>query len=201
MRIKNREDLQKAPWPFAGIRDLQGANCKGADLPRTMFGDDWCKGASFRNANLEGSTFQGADLRGADFRGASLRDACFEGAKTKGVKLPKPLVKLPKRGKSFICWKKVQGGIVLKLEVLKNSARVSTPIGDKCRAKKVRVLEAFESNGKRSKKKVFSSLHDHTFEYRIGEVSKVKNYNGNPLVECTYGVHFFLDRESAENYS
>jgi hypothetical protein len=200
MRIKNSKDFGKVHPSVDGTYDLRNANCENANLPDTDFGWDNCKGASFRNANLTDCNFEGADLRGCDFRGADLSNCNFEGAKTKGAKLPGSLVKLPQREESFICWKKVREGVVLKLEVLKNSPRVSTPIGDKCRAKKVRVLEAFDSDGKQSKKKIFYSLHDRNFKHEIGEVVKVKDYDGNRLVECTRGIHFYMEREKAEAY-
>ena len=149
-----------------------------------------------QSADLRGAYLKGADLREANLNGADLRGADLEGAK-----LPEFLVKLPPVGESFIGWKKVCGGVVLKLEIPAESPRVSTFIGTKCRAKRVKVLEAFDRLGSSVQETEFRSLHDHAFVYRIGEVVEVLDFDDDILAVCTRGIHFFVEREEAEKYT
>ena len=149
-----------------------------------------------QSADLRGAYLKGADLREANLNGADLRGADLEGAK-----LPEFLVKLPPVGESFIGWKKVCGGVVLKLEIPAESPRVSTFIGTKCRAKRAKVLEAFDFSGNPAQETEFESLRDYTFVYRVGEVVEVRDFDDDIRVECTRGIHFFIEREEAQEYA
>ncbi|WP_066040403.1 pentapeptide repeat-containing protein [Herbiconiux solani] len=57
-----------------------GAQCPGADLSGTRFGE-----GDFRNANLTGATFAGGDVQGAVFQGATLDGADFSGTRIVGA--------------------------------------------------------------------------------------------------------------------
>ena len=73
------KDLRGADLRGAGLRwaDLRGAYLGGADL----------EGAYLRGANLEGADLRGAGLRGAYLRGANLEGADLEGADLEGAYL------------------------------------------------------------------------------------------------------------------
>ena len=41
---------------------------------------------------------------------------------------------------------------------------------------------------------------DENFVYRVGEVSRVEDFNPDRWVESTTGIHFWMTREEAVNY-
>jgi hypothetical protein len=209
--IHTVEDLVGLPKPY---------QLQGADLTAVNFRNfDFC-GANLRNANLSwtnlrGVNFTSADLRGANLFRAYLAEACLVDANLKGAqlleadlssallrdaKMPDPLVRLPPVGQSFIGWKQVRGGHILKLEIPADSPRISTFVGTKCRAQSAKVLEAFTYDRNPTQKTVFDSIFDRRFVYTLGEVVKVYDFNNDNRVECAPGVHFFMDRNEAEDY-
>ena len=90
----------------------------------------------------------------------------------------------------MIVWKAVKGG-VCKLRVPPEAKRTATPIGRKCRAEWVEVLEA-PTDGR--------GLHDSSVVYRTGQIVRPDKYDPDPRMECTHGIHFFLTREEASAY-
>lgn len=46
----------------------------------------------------------------------------------------------------------------------------------------------------------FRSLFDYRFTYKVGEWAEVPDYDPDIRVECTKGIHFFLDFEEAARY-
>jgi hypothetical protein len=115
-----------------------------------------------------------------------LTGAVLAGADLTGAVLPHFTI-CPEEG-PFVAWKKVHGAI-LKLEVI--GKRVSTPIGRKCRAESVRVLEAFGGVGP------FASLRDASFIYTAGGIATAI-LDEDIRVECTSGIHFYMTRKEAE---
>jgi len=149
----------------------------GADLNR----------ANLNRANLYGANLYGANLNGASLNGANLNRASLYGANLENVK--NLFYQIPQEGE-LIVWKAVAGG-VCKLRVPPEAKRTATPIGRKCRAEWVEVLEA-PTNG--------AGLHDRNVVYRAGEIVRPDKYDPDPRVECTHGIHFFLTKEEAEAY-
>ena len=196
MKITCAADLAQLPFPF----ELPNADLSGAVLRNFNFLRANLRNADFRNANLEYANFEGADLTGADLTDANFQGADLAGADLTGAKLPEFLVKLPPLGGSFIAWKKVWGGFILKLEIPADSPRVSTFIGRKCRAKTAKVLEAFAASGESTEKTEFRSLYNQWFIYRVGETVEVLFFDNDIRVECTDGIHFFETREEAVEY-
>jgi uncharacterized protein DUF5758/pentapeptide repeat protein len=179
-----------------GGADLGGANLGGADLGGADLGGANLRSANLGGANLYGANLGGADLGGANLGGANLRSANLRSANLKAAKLP-DFQLIPEEG-SFIGWKKVSGGHVLRLEILEDAKRTSSLVGRKCRASAVRVLEVVTSKNKDVG--ILQSIRDPTFTYRKGEVSTVENFNGDVSVECTSGIHFFVTRKEAEEF-
>ena len=149
-----------------------GANLDGANLNRANL-----DGANLNRASLDGANLYGANLDGANLYGANLKNV-------KGL-----AYQIPQEGE-LIVWKAVKGG-VCKLRIPPEAKRTATPIGRKCRAEWVEVLEAPE-NGR--------GLHDSNVIYRAGEVVRPDKYDDDIRVECTHGIHFFLSKEEAEAY-
>jgi len=119
----------------------------------------------------------GANLYGASLDGASLENV-------KGL-----AYQIPQEGE-LIVWKAVKGG-VCKLRVPPEAKRTATPIGRKCRAEWVEVLEAPEDG---------RGLHDSSVIYRAGEIVRPDKYDPDPRLQCTHGIHFFQTKEEAEAY-
>jgi hypothetical protein len=89
----------------------------------------------------------------------------------------------------LIGWKKLQGGVIARLLIPKTAQRVGGLAGRKCRCEFAIVLEG---DGK--------SIHNGT-EYKAGAEVKPDEYDPNPLVECSHGIHFFITRQEAEDYN
>jgi hypothetical protein len=182
--ILNRANLNGASLYGANLNgaSLYGANLNGANLNRANLSR-----ADLDGANLNGANLNGASLNGASLYGASLNGAILYGANLENVK--GLAYQIPQEGE-LIVWKAVQGG-VCKLRIPPEAKRTATPIGRKCRAEWVEVLETPE-NGR--------GLHDSNVIYRAGEVVRPDKYDDDIRVECTHGIHFFLTKEEAEAY-
>jgi hypothetical protein len=186
-----RANLRRADLCRAYLRgaNLCGANLHGANLRRADL-----HGANLREAYLSVAHLSEANLRGADLRGAHLSEANLRGADLTDAKLS-PFSLCPEEG-DFIAWKKVEGGVVLKLRII--GKRISTPIGRKCRTDKCEVLAAYDREGKEVRA-LFRSKYDRFFHYSVGEIIWTP-LDEDFRVECTSGIHFFMTRQEAEEY-
>ena len=88
----------------------------------------------------------------------------------------------------LVGWKKLQGGVICKLQIPAKSKRVGGLIGRKCRAEFAVVL-AGDGKGQHN-----------GMEYKVGETVKPDKYDDNPLVECSNGIHFFITEQEAKDY-
>lgn len=172
--IFNGSNLRGAVFSNA---NLSGADFSNANLDNAIFSNANLSGATFGNANISGALFNGANLRGTDFYGANLE-------RIKGL-----FFQIPQEGE-LIVYKKTTKGVV-KLRVPPNAKRTATPVGRKCRAEFVEVLEAPEEAW---------DAHSQTVLYKKGETIYPDKYNPDWRIECTHGIHFFLTKEEAENY-
>jgi uncharacterized protein YjbI with pentapeptide repeats len=195
----NRANLYGASLTGASLdgASLDGASLTGANLDGASLNRANLYGASLNRANLNRANLYGASLNRANLYGASLTGASLDGANLAGANLYGSNLKnvknlfyqIPQEGE-LIVWKAVAGG-VCKLRVPPEAKRTATPIGRKCRAEWVEVLEA-PTNGR--------GLHDTNVIYRAGEIVRPDKYDPDPRVECTHGIHFFLTKEEAEAY-
>jgi hypothetical protein len=174
--------------------DLGGANLRGADLGGANLRSANLRSANLRSANLRGADLGGADLGGADLGGANLGGANLGGANLTNSQGLQGRSLVPQKG-SFTAFKKVCGGVVLELLIPEDAERVSSYIGRKCRASKALVVRAIDSE-----KKEFVSMRDGSFVYRVGEVVVPDAFNGDRTIECTSGIHFFIEQGEAEAY-
>ena len=69
----------------------------------------------------------------------------------------------------------------------------SNSTGRKCRASKALVVET------PNHEEAISS-YDSKFTYREGEIVSVADFDTDRWKECSFGIHFFLTREEAEEY-
>ncbi len=183
--VKSGADLSGADLRCADLRgaDLSGANIRGADL---RYADLRCadlSGADLRDANIRGANIRGADLRGADLSG------------TKNV----PFIPTYLPDGEFIAWKKLPNGLIAKLKILEDSKR-SRSTSDKCRCDKCLVLEFQNQDGSKSDLKTFTNKNYSECAYTVGEIVKADSWDKNRWNECSHGIHFFIDRQSAVDY-
>ena len=170
------------------VADLEGTDLKVADLRDTNLGY-----ADLRYANLGYANLRDANLRDANLRNVNLEGANLEGAKN----IPFIPMNLPEG--EFIAWKKLANGLIVKLKILADSKR-SRANGDKCRCDKALVLEFQNSDGSKSDLKTFMNTDYVACNYTVGEVVKADKWDENRWNECSNGIHFFIDKESAVNY-
>ena len=157
--------------------------------------DGWEKmRANLFEANLCGANLFGAKLIGADLYGANLCGADLRGADN----IPFVPMTCPDTG-AFVAWKKANGYIV-KLEISED-ARRSSATGRKCRCDKAKVIEIQELDGSPSELTEVASGYDRNFVYRVGEIAEEPKYDEDRWNECAQGIHFFINRQEAVDYS
>jgi len=182
------EIIQKHRLWLAGDKGGVHANLRDANL---CYADLWyadLQEVILQGANLRGADLRGADLRGANLQGANLWYANLQGANLQDAHLPHFQI-VPDEG-SFVGFKKLDSGFVAKLLITEDSKRTSTLVGRKCRASKVVVLEGDGSSG----------THYKTLEYVEGDTLEVE-YDSDIRIECTKGIHFFMTRREAEEWT
>ena len=161
----------------------RGADLSGADL----------SGAYLRGAYLRGADLSGAYLSGAYLRGAYLSGADFSDAKD----VPFIPINLPEG--EFIAWKKLPNGLIAKLKILEDSKR-SRATGDKCRCDKAFVIEFQNKDGSISGEKTYTNNKYTECIYEVGKIVYADSWDENRWEECSHGIHFFTDRQSAVDY-
>lgn len=102
----------------------------------------------------------------------------------------------PEKG-CFTGWKKCQGNRIVKL-LIPADARRSSAIGRKCRCDKAVVSEILGPHNE--KLSCASSRYNSTFVYRKGETVFASGFDEDRFAECAPGIHFFMERQEAENY-
>ena len=176
--------------------NLYSANLYGANLGRANLTD-----ANLGSANLYSANLYGANLGSANLTGANLTRANLVGANLVGVSLVGRSV-CPEAG-GFIAYKKVfadSSPVILELHIPTDALRVSALCGRKCRASKATPLRAFTLDGSISEAPRFRSSHDYEFTYEIGKVATPASFDEDRRVDCTNGIHFFMERAEAEAY-
>ena len=173
--------------------DLGGADLRGADLGGADLRSADLRGADLRSADLGYAYLRGADLRSADLGGADLRSADLRYAKNV------PFIPTYLPDGEFIAWKKLPNGLIAKLKILEDSKR-SRSTSDKCRCDKCLVLEFQNIDGSKSDENTYTSNNYAECTYTVGEVVHADDWNENRWNECSHGIHFFIDRQSAVDY-
>ena len=205
-----RADLSGADLSDADLRD---ADLRGADLSGAYLSDADLRDADLRGADLRGAYLSGADLRGAylsyaylsgaDLRDADLSDADLSDAYLRGIKNLNCPIACPEEG-SFIAFKKAYNAIhsrcyIIKLEIPNDALRCSAT-SRKCRCSKAKVISITNVDGTEANVDAAYSGHDSEFEYRVGEIVKVDNFDTDRWHECAPGIHFFITRKEAVDY-
>ena len=182
--------------------DLHEANLHEANLSEANLSEANLSGADIRIADLNGADLNGADLNGADLSGAKLRGANLSGADLSEVKhIPYIYMVCPEEG-AFIGWKKAEISekqMLVKLSIPASAKRLSST-SRKCRCNKAKVLEIYNLDGTVAEERECYSSYAKNFIYEVGKTVKVDDFNEDRWKECTQGIHFFMNKEDAENY-
>ena len=173
--------------------NLHGANLRGANLIDTNL-----NGANLSRAYLDGANLNGANLISTDFNGAFLSGIDLNSANIRNVKGVNFPYSCPDFG-AFIGWKRVKNYIV-QLEIPEDAKRLSAT-GRKCRCNKAKVLSIQNNDGTAADVMEVVSSFDNTFIYKIGEIVSVENFDKDRWNECSTGIHFFINRQEAIDYS
>lgn len=124
--------------------------------------------------------------------------------------------KMPPKKGSFIAWKKAYltaygwDGCIIKLEIPEDAIRIKGRDSSdcKCRASEAKVLEIYrEKHNIRydgvllPNDTIAYSWHDPSFTYKVGDIVKpTEEFDTDRRNTCSTGIHFFMDREDAENF-
>ena len=184
-------DLRMADLSDAKI---DNANLKNADLMNANLSCARLRWANLTGANLTSANLIGAELRWTDLKGADLKGAHLIEAKNIPDGLP---MACPTEG-SFIAWKKVECHYLVKLEIPEDAKR-SSATSKKCRCDKAKVLEIIDMNTGENIDEVVNTNYT-LCTYTVGEMVYPDWFDDNRWRECSNGIHFFVDREDAENY-
>ena len=169
--------------------NLAGANLAGAYLERANLAGAYLAGANLAGANLAGAYLERANLAGAYLERANLAGAYLERANLAGAnkfRLGKVLDE-PLTG-----YKKTKEGVVITAEI-PAGAIVFCINGEKCRTNRAKITDM-------AGHEILHSQYDNSYEYRLGQEIKIKDFNLMYNVECASGFHFFESRDDAENY-
>ena len=197
MWLKGEEGRERADLRYT---DLSGADLTDVDLRYANLRGTDLRYANLRYANLSAADLWNADLINANLEGADLSDADLRGVNLRGIKTNIYTIgyslACPEKG-SFIAYKKANGCII-KLLILEDSKR-SSATTVKCRCDKAKVLD-IENIKTGLKVMEVRSNYDSKFIYRVGEIVSVDNFDDDRWNECSTGIHFFMNKESAINY-
>lgn len=203
---------------YADLRgaDLSGANLHGANL----------RCANLRDANLYHANLEYADLSDANLVHANLTDANLHGSKLtctnffeanlhdakfyyvecnrakfgNAIDVPEHLcvpLACPSEG-SFIGWKKVNDKLV-KLQIPEDAKRLSATT-NKCRCDKAIVLQITDLDGNNPVQEILNDTRNVPLLYKVGETVYPDSFDDNRWNECSHGIHFFIDKQSAIDY-
>lgn len=154
-------------------------------------------GANLSGADLSGANLYGANLSGANLSGANLHDANLYGANLSGAdNIPFLPIACPSDG-DFTGWKKVCGKLI-ELRI-PNDAKRSSATTDKCRCNKALVMSILDIETREQYAEITNYNYEKT-TYRVGEMVYPDSFDDNRWNECSHGIHFFINKESAINY-
>jgi hypothetical protein len=194
-------DLRGANLSNATLRDadLRGADLRGATLRGANLSDADLRGANLRGANLSnadlwGANLRDADLSNADLRGANLSNATLRGATLKGT-VGLEWFRITPDG-AFLAYKKLASGEIAVVNVPYEALRVNAYGSRKIRVSMLRVEQI---TGKPNSGERTGPYHPGLI-YELGAVLSCEDFDPDPRVECSRGLHVFLTHAEAETW-
>lgn len=177
--------------------DLRGANLHGADLRSANLYNAILNDANLNKVHLNDAKVCWAnlcdtDLYGADLHNADLRNANLNGAKN----IPFIPLACPCEG-PFIAWKKVDNCII-KLFIPEDAKR-SSATTNKCRCDKAKVLEITNLEANKHIDEVINYNYARCV-YKVGKMVYPDKFDDNRWIECSHGIHFFMNKKEAIEY-
>lgn len=103
----------------------------------------------------------------------------------------------PTKG-SFVGYKRVKNYLV-KL-FIPASAKRSSATSTKCRCSKAKVIYILDLETKESVKEIVNTNYGET-KYKVGKMVYPDSFDMNRYNECSNGIHFFIDKQEALNYT
>ena len=187
-------------------RVLYDINLSNTNLIYAAFSGSKLNKVNFNGANLRDAIFTYSELTDVDFTNADLRYANLDYTNITHEQLAHVVGindQCPKEG-SFIGWKKCynvnnKDPYIVKLEIPADAKRCSGTT-NKCRCDKAKVLEIQNLDGSISDIKEAFSIFNGFFIYKINEYVYPNSFDDRFWVECSNGIHFFMNREDAVNW-
>lgn len=176
---------------------LKNAIFTGSNMPYASFNSVLFTNSIFYNTELVMAKIINSDINGVIFTGANLEKSIIQNNKINNETTGLAMV-CPEEG-SFIGYKKAKNNIVV-LEITRDAKRCSSTTL-KCRCSKAKVLRIEDLNDKISVIKSIPSDYDQNFIYEVGKIVEVPDFDENRWNECSNGIHFFINKEVAKNYS
>ncbi|HET9285734.1 MAG TPA: pentapeptide repeat-containing protein [Candidatus Angelobacter sp.] len=175
--------------------NLANANLANANLADANLADANLANANLADANLARANLARAYLANANLADANLADANLARANLADAKSVKkqPIQTIILPDGDLIGWKKLNNGIIAKLLIPSSAKRVNST-DRKCRAEYVQVLELTANTQA-------CGLYDSKTVYKVGEITRPDSFNEDWRVKCSHGIHFFITREEAEQFS
>ena len=99
---------------------------------------------------------------------------------------------------SFIGWKKVNDYLI-KLQIPEDAKR-SSATTNKCRCDKALVLGIYDLDGTETEKTIIINNNYTKTIYEVGKMVYPDSFDENRWNECSNGIHFFIDKQSAVDY-
>lgn len=193
-------NLNNADLSYANLNraDLSCADLSCADLNRANLSRAHLSCANLNYTNLSCANMNRTDLCGANLRGARLIrvkniDTVLWDTYTNFYPL-----QCPETG-AFIGYKKASDKIIM-LEICADAKR-SSATSRKCRCSKAKVLSITNLDGTACELTALASNYDSKFIYRVGEIVEVPDFCEDRWCECAKGIHFFITRDEAVQYS
>lgn len=178
-------DLQFANLKFSSLKnaDLRFANLKYADL-----GDSYLKGVHLDGANLKGVEFNYSNLVNASLDRAQGDLIEYR----KGKILTEDIIGYKACGSDFYNVERPAKMVIVTLKIPRG-AIVFSINGRKCRTNRAKVIAIEGADRAYSTYKYMS--------YYVGDEFNIYNFNCEYNTECGQGIHFFMTREEAFNYT
>ena len=212
-------NYKKYKWPEE-YKDLSNLNLDGiwfvnTDLSGVDFSNSNLNYSNIINCNFDSANLSHTKLLSASFSYTNFSNADFTEAdillkenKDNIYCNSKWTTKCPESG-SFVGYKMAHSNYkdrcfdnmcLIKLEIPEDAKRLSPYYSNKCRCDKAKVLEIASIIDPGKHYDIAYSDYTPDFEYRVGEIVSVDEFDDNELNECSSGIHFFMTKEDVYSY-
>jgi glutathione S-transferase len=185
-------DLSRA---YLSEADLSGAYLSGANLSRADLSGAYLSRANLSRANLSGAYLSGANLSRADLLGANLSRAKIDNPEL----LKKFYWIIPEQGQ-FEAWKKLADDAIAKILIPAKAKRTCNLKNRKCRAEYVKTLQIWDNKGNKIEEGI-NGTHNKKVKYTVGKITKADKFDDSITNDCSHGIHFFLTKQEAIDWS